>query len=203
MDTLLPRLAVPEAPPGTLTREALFPDARELWLEIGFGGGEHLVAQAIQHSDVGFVGCEPFVEGMAKALTGIEAAALANVRLHLGDAREIMARLATASVERVFILFPDPWPKKRHWKRRLVNADFLDDLAHILAPGARVRFATDVTSYANEALLAFLQDGRFAWTAETAGDWREPPRDHVTTRYEAKRLGDCAPVYFDFRFENG
>ncbi len=192
---LLPRLAVPEGP---LDPAALFRDAREVWLEIGFGGGEHLVEQARRHPDAGFIGCEPFLEGMAKALSVIDAEGLTNIRLHMDDARPLVAALAPASLARVFLLFPDPWPKKRQQKRRLIQPDFLSGLHAACRTGARVRFATDVASYADEALDRFLQHGGYRWTAGAAQDWRTAPSDHVTTRYETKKLGDCAPVWFDF-----
>jgi tRNA (guanine-N7-)-methyltransferase len=189
----LPQPSAPEFQPLSL-----FPSARAVWLEIGFGGGEHLVAQAAANPETGFIGCEPFVEGVAKAIAGIEDNALTNVRLWPDDARLLLEAFAPASVERVFILFPDPWPKRRQQKRRLVQPDFVAGLARILAPGGRLRFATDVASYADEALLAFLGNDAFAWTAARADDWRCPPADHVTTRYEAKKLGDCAPIWYDF-----
>ncbi|WP_396273887.1 tRNA (guanosine(46)-N7)-methyltransferase TrmB [Hyphomonas sp.] len=177
---------------------SLFPSARAVWLEIGFGGGEHLVAQAAANPDTGFIGCEPFVEGVAKAIGGIEDNGLANVRLWPDDARLLLEAFAPACIARVFILFPDPWPKRRQQKRRLVQPDFVAALARILAPGGRLRFATDVASYADEALLAFEGNDAFQWTATRADDWRCPPADHVTTRYESKKLGDCAPVWYDF-----
>lgn len=195
VDELLPQLDVPE---GLSDPGALFPGAKEVWLEIGFGGGEHLAEQARRHPDIGFIGCEPFIEGMAKALTQVEAGGLSNVRLRMDDARPLIEGLAPGSLARVFILFPDPWPKKRQNKRRLIQPDFLDSLHRACRPGATVRFATDVASYADEALLRFLQHGGFRWLAETAEDWRTAPADHVTTRYETKKLGDCAPVWFDF-----
>ena len=198
IDTRLPELAVPAAAPGTLQPASLFGDDRPVWLEIGFGGGEHFVGQATRHPDVGFIGCEPFVEGMAKALTGIEAASLQNVRLVMDDARPVLESLADDSISRVFILFPDPWPKKRQQKRRLIQPEFLDSLHRICRPDAGIRFATDVKSYADEALGRFLQHGGFNWSATRADDWRLPPADHLTTRYESKKLGDCAPVWFDF-----
>ena len=177
---------------------AIFGDARPVWLEIGFGGGEHLAEQARRHPDVGFIGCEPFIEGMAKALTQVEAGGLENVRFLMDDARPLVARLKPGSLARVFILFPDPWPKKRQQKRRLIQPGFLDDLHRACRAGARIRFATDVAGYADEALWQFLRHGGFDWQAEGAGDWRVAPEDHVTTRYETKKLGDCAPVWFDF-----
>lgn len=199
IDTLLPHLSVPEAEPGTLSPALLFdPAPQDIWLEIGFGGGEHLTGQAALNRHVGFIGCEPFIEGMAKALGQIENGGQTNVRLHMDDARPVMTALETGSVARVFILFPDPWPKKRQQKRRLIQQDFLIDLARILKPGGQLRFATDVKSYADEALAYILAHGAFAWQATQADDWRKPPADHLTTRYETKKLGDCAPVWFDF-----
>lgn len=197
IDTRLAAFQVP-APEGAFDPRSLFPQGREVWFEIGFGGGEHLVHQAAAHPDVGFIGCEPFVEGVAKALGGIEDHSLSNVRIWPDDARLLLDAFVPGSLARAFILFPDPWPKRRQQKRRLVQPEFLTSLRRALAPGARVRFATDVASYADEALLTFLKDGGFEWQASRADDWRRPPADHVTTRYESKKLGDCAPVWFDF-----
>ena len=195
VDERLPQLAVPEGLGDPL---ALFPGLDAVWLEIGFGGGEHLAEQARRHPEVGFIGCEPFIEGMAKALTQIEAGGLGNIRLRMDDARPLVDALAPGSLARAFILFPDPWPKKRQQKRRLIQPDFLDSLHRACRTGAGVRFATDVAGYADEALLRFLQHGGYRWQARRAADWRTAPADHVTTRYETKRLGDCAPVWFDF-----
>lgn len=171
---------------------------RETWLELGFGGGEHLAAQAAAHPDVLVLGAEPFVNGVASAVRHIEDLGLANVRIHPGDGRELIAALPDASISRVFVLFPDPWPKARHHKRRLINAETLDGLARVMAPGARLRFATDWADYIGWTLQRFAADPRFTWTAERADDWRRPPTDHVTTRYESKGLGDCRPVFLEF-----
>lgn len=199
VDDLLPKLAVPETEKGALRPVTLFgATVREAWLEIGFGGGEHLAGQAGRHSDAGIVGAEPFIDGVAKLLTAIDEQKLANVKLRRGDARGLVAQFADGSIDRAFILFPDPWPKTRHRKRRLVQPDFVAELARVLKPGAKLRFATDWADYANRALADVLRDGRFKWTAERAGDWRVAPADHVTTRYQEKRLGDCAPVFLDF-----
>lgn len=199
METLLAKLRVPVGAPGALDPASLFEAPREVWLEIGFGGGEHVSGQAAAHPDVGILASEVFIEGMAKCLGQIDDAGLTNVRLWEEDARELMAGLKPGSIDRVFILFPDPWPKTRQQKRRLIQPDFLDDLARLVKPGGKVRFATDVRSYADEALERFLAHPAFTWLAETADDWRCAPDDHLQTRYQMKRLGDIDPVYFQFR----
>ncbi len=198
VDDLLPRIAIPETPPRSLNPAAIFPRMGGVWLEIGFGGGEHLIGQAAGHSDVGFLSAEPFLDGVAKALTGVEEQELTNIRMRRGDARLLVDQLVDFSVDRVFILFPDPWPKTRHRKRRLVQPDFIAQLARVLKPGGRLRFATDWADYAERALGDILADERFTWAVEAADDWRIPPVDHVTTRYQEKGLGDCAPVFLDF-----
>ncbi|MEQ1618338.1 MAG: tRNA (guanosine(46)-N7)-methyltransferase TrmB, partial [Terricaulis sp.] len=172
--------------------------APTLILEIGFGGGEHLVAQAAAHPDARFIGVEPFLNGVASCLRHIEESGVQNVRLHQGDARDVVARLPDASLDLCYILFPDPWPKTRHWKRRLIQREFLDALARVLKPGAEVRFATDWVNYAEWTLALFLKHPAFTWTAARADDWRKPWSGHVPTRYEAKKLGDCAPVWLLF-----
>jgi tRNA (guanine-N7-)-methyltransferase len=195
IETLLPKLAIPEGPLEPLS---LFPGAREAWLEIGFGGGEHLAGQAAVHPQVGIIGVEPFLEGVAKLLSEVEQRSLSNIRIRRGDARDLVAQLAPASIDRSFILFPDPWPKTRHRKRRLIQPEFVAELARVMKPGAPLRFATDWADYADRALADIIRGGLFDWTAERADDWRRPPADHVTTRYQEKKLGDCAPVFLDF-----
>jgi len=195
LDTLLPTIAVPEGP---FDPRALKPDASEVWLEIGFGGGEHLAEQAARRPDVLFLAAEPFLNGVASALRHIDEKALENVRIHPDDARELLTALPDAAVDRIFILFPDPWPKARHHKRRLIQDEVVAELARVLKRGGRLRFATDWKDYAAWALERMLRSGRFDWTAERADDWRLAPTDHVTTRYELKRLGDCAPLFLDF-----
>ncbi len=224
LDTLLPHLAVPSE--GTIDVKALFsppcgagvgvmaaglqdvapapPSQRSpargegLVLEIGFGGGEHLVAQAAAHPERRFIGVEPFLNGVASCLRHIEESGVQNVRLHQGDARDVMARLPDASLELCYILFPDPWPKARHHKRRLIQPAFLDELARVMKLDSEVRFATDWANYAAWTLWHFARDARLVWTAQRAEDWRMPWPGHVATRYEAKNLGDCAPVWLRF-----
>jgi tRNA (guanine-N7-)-methyltransferase len=195
MDTLLPAIRAPLAP---FEPRGLMPGAAEAWLEIGFGGGEHLAAQAARRPDVLFIGAEPFQNGVASALRHIDEAGLTNVRIHDGDARDLLARLPDASLERVFILFPDPWPKARHNKRRLLQADTAAELARVLKVGGRLRFASDWADYVNWSLERLIATPGLSWAGEQAADWRTPPADHVTTRYEEKRLGDCAPAFLDF-----
>jgi len=195
MDELLPKLALPEA---AFDPRALMPAAREVWLEAGFGAGEHLAAQAGAHPDALLLGAEPFVNGIAAALAHIDDAKLANVRLHHGDVRALMERLPDGVLSRLYVLFPDPWPKTRHKKRRLIQPDFIAEAARLLRRGGIIRYATDWADYADWTLERFLASPAFRWTAARADDWRRPWPDHVTTRYEAKRLGDCAPVWLEF-----
>jgi tRNA (guanine-N7-)-methyltransferase len=195
METLLPTLRPPTAP---FDPHDLKADAAEVWLEIGFGGGEHMAAQAARRPDLLILGAEPFQNGVASALRHIDEAALTNVRVLDGDARELMALMPAASLDRIFVLFPDPWPKSRHNKRRIVQAETVAEFARLLTPGGRLRFASDWADYVDWSLLRFLANPAFRWSAERADDWRTPPADHITTRYEEKRLGDCAPVFLDF-----
>ena len=195
MDSLLPSIALSLTP---FDPRDLMPAAEQVWLEIGFGGGEHLAAQAERAPGSLFMGAEPFLNGVASALRHIDERGLKNVRLLNGDARVLMAALPDASLDRIIILFPDPWPKARHHKRRLVQPDFIAEAARLLKTGGRLRFATDWADYADWALQRLQASPKLRWLAEAADDWRRPPADHVTTRYEEKRLGDCAPVFLDF-----
>jgi len=200
METLLPRLAIDLAVPPTASLAALFAQADDVRLEIGFGGGEHLVAEAAAHPRTGFIGCEPFVNGMAKALALIEAQGLANIRLHFGDAADLLAWLPAASLARIDLLYPDPWPKRRHWKRRFVQDASIMTLGRVLRPGGEFRFATDWPDYAEWTLERLLRSPQFAWTAEKADDWREPWAGFTPTRYEAKaKQAGRVPCYLGFR----
>jgi tRNA (guanine-N7-)-methyltransferase len=200
-ETLLPRLALDLAQPAPTPLASLFPrPVTAVRLEIGFGGGEHLIAQATAHPGAGFIGCEPFVNGMGKTLAAIEAAAIANIRLHFGDAAELIAWLPDASLVRVDLLYPDPWPKRRHWKRRFVQDQSVAALARILAPGGELRFATDWPDYAAWTLERLLRSPDFVWTAERADDWRMPWPGFTRTRYEAKAVREGrTPCYLTFR----
>ncbi|HEX5079879.1 MAG TPA: tRNA (guanosine(46)-N7)-methyltransferase TrmB [Geminicoccaceae bacterium] len=178
----------------------MFPDRRPLWLEIGFGGGEHLAAQAAAHPDRGLIGCEPYVSGVARLLALAEAQDLANLRIVVDDARLLLEALPDGCLERIFVLFPDPWPKARHHKRRIVNAASAAQFARLLQPGGELRLATDDMDYARAMLLALLPVPRLAWLARGAADWRTRPPDWPPTRYEEKARNAGRPcVYLRFR----
>ncbi len=222
MERLLPRLRVPVPgrragaagagrdggahDPGEFFAGApVFPERpagpyREVWLEVGFGAGEHLAAQAEAHPDIALIGCEPFVNGVAALLARVEGARLNNVRIYDDDARVLIDRLAAASLSRVFVLFPDPWPKTRHAGRRFIGAATLDALARVMAPGAELRFATDDAVCLRSALAALIRHPAFRWCADGPEDWRRRPADQPPTRYEEKaRAKGSKPVYLVFR----
>ena len=203
-DELLPRLAIALPACGCLDPQALFPPAprakRPIWLEIGFGGGEHLAVQAARHPEVGFIGVEVFDNGVAKLLAHVVRHRLDNIRIFADDARLLLARLPSASLDRVFILFPDPWPKRRHWKRRIVAPATLDRLAALMADGAELRLATDDRGYLAWILQHLTDHPEFAWLARRPADWRERPADWPPTRYEEKaRAEGRAPVFLRAR----
>lgn len=200
LSDVLPKVAIAPGSGAVLRPGTLFaPETSEVWLEIGFGGGEHLAAQAAAHPQTGFIGCEPFVNGVVSLLAQVQARNLANVRIWSGDARALIAQLAEGSIGRAFVLFPDPWPKARHHKRRLIAAPFLDALARVLAPGAELRVATDDTDYLVWILERLTAHAAFAWRVGHAADWRARPRDWPATRYEAKALAaGRRPTYLSF-----
>lgn len=199
LEDLLPDLKIaldPAQAPGGLDPASLFSfSPSDVWLEIGFGGGEHLAAQARANPSVGFIGAEPFINGMASLLKDIAVNGAANIRVLMDDARPLLAALAPATIGRAFILFPDPWPKRRHWKRRIVARPVLDHLARVLKPGAELRLATDDPSYGQWMLLALLAHPAFEWAARGPDDWRVRPADQPKTRYEAKALGAGPPLF--------
>jgi tRNA (guanine-N7-)-methyltransferase len=166
---------------------------------VGFGGGEHLAAQAKAHPEIGFIGCEVFENGVVKLLGEVERAGLGNIRLFIDDARRLLAALAEASLERVFILFPDPWPKLRHHKRRLVSATTLDALAAVMCDGAELRLATDDADYLRAMLACAGEHAGFEWCARRPADWRSRTADWPPTRYEQKALAaGRKPVFLRF-----
>ena len=198
MDTLLPELALRLQP--TRSAAAYFDNPSEVWLEIGFGAGEHLLWQATAHPNTGIIGVEPYVAGIAKLLSKLHSLSPArgegamhppnkpNIRLYTEDARDVIAALPDASLSRVFLLFPDPWPKMRHHKRRFVQMEMLDQLARIMREGAEFRFATDDVGYLVWALERLSSHPEFTWLARSPDDWRGRPADWPETRYEAKAI---------------
>ncbi len=228
LETQLPPLSL-ELEKGRDPRRYFAAPVNEVWLEVGFGAGEHLLWQAQNNPAVGLIGAEPFVNGVAKLLTKIDslspvggegqgegaAAPLypdrpphpnplpprgrgSNVRIHMGDARDIVEALPDASLARFFILFPDPWPKTRHHKRRFLQTEMLAQLARVLKPGAELRFASDDKTYVAYALERLMAHPAFAWTAQSAADWQARPADWPPTRYEIKAIRGV-PVFLRFR----
>lgn len=201
MDTLLPRISVnvSENESEQLETSDVFGcDKREVWLEIGFGKGEHLAWQAQANPDVGLIGCEPYLNGVVGLLTHIEENEIDNIRVYGDDARHVIWSLPDASVDRIFLIHPDPWPKKRHARRRFVNPDNLNDLARILKDGGEFRVGTDHPIYREWTALQMSQRDDFEWLAESPEDWLKRPDDWPETRYEVKALEGKA-TYFRFK----
>ena len=199
-DTLLPKLALDLSdPPPPDLRNLFKSEVDSVRLEIGFGGAEHLISEAKAHQRIGFLGTDAFVNSIAKALVAINDSALANIRLYFGDASELIDWLPREGLSRVDLLYPDPWPKRRHWKRRFIQDQSLMRLARILKHGGELRFATDIGDYAAYALARILRSKDFNWTAERADDWRKPWAGFYGTRYEAKAKREGRkPAYFIF-----
>ncbi|EFL89217.1 tRNA (guanosine(46)-N7)-methyltransferase TrmB [Ahrensia sp. R2A130] len=198
MDDMLPKLALDLNEPAPANLADLFPDKNDAGptafkMEIGFGGGEHLAGQAKGEPDTGFIGIEPFINGMAKMLGKITDDDLTNVRLHDDDAVQVLDWLPEASLDRVDLLYPDPWPKVRHWKRRFVGQANLERIHRVLKPGGYFRFASDIDTYINWTLQHVNRHGKFQWQAETAADWNEPWEGWTRTRYEAKAIREGRP----------
>jgi tRNA (guanine-N7-)-methyltransferase len=194
---LLPALSVPDG--GPLDSIRLFGDARPLQVEIGFGAGEHLAGQAAAAPEAGFIGCEPFLNGVVGALGHIRDRGLANVRLHMGDALEVLERLPDDSLERVYLLHPDPWPKARHAKRRMVNDGPLDVIAAKLKAGGEFRLGTDDPTYCRWSMMVMTGRRDFAWQARSAADFLTRPDDWPETRYERKARRHGHEVWY-FRY---
>ncbi|MFT4791983.1 MAG: tRNA (guanine-N7-)-methyltransferase [Paracoccaceae bacterium] len=178
----------------------LFGDDRAVWLEIGFGGGEHMLGVAEASPEVRIIGCEPFTNGVAMLLSSMARRGIENVRVHPSDARHLMDVLPDASIARAYLLYPDPWPKTRHHKRRFMSEDNLTALAKVLKPGAELRVATDIGDYVRHSLAAVFDHPDFEWTAERPADWQQPWDGWVRTRYETKAIREHrTPTYLRFR----
>ena len=197
---LLPRLKLDLSQPAPADLSTLFAaPVSSVRLEIGFGGGEHLHHEAGRFPAAGFIGVEPFVNGMAKFLSRLDVAPRANIRLYDDDATRLLDWLPDASLDGIDLFYPDPWPKKRHWKRRFVSPVNLARFARVLKPGAAFRFASDIDTYVNWTLLACRAHGGFAWQARSADDWCVPYEGWPGTRYEAKALREGrTPAYLTF-----
>ena len=200
MDSVLPKFSISLETNGALDPAGLFNFVpRAVWLEIGFGGGEHLANMALVHKDTGFIGCEPFINGIAKLLEQMADGTHENIRIFNDDARLLMQELPDASIEKVFILYPDPWPKIRHHKRRIISAALLNELARIITPGGGVQIASDHGDYLVWIFQHFMANPSFVWQAETKADWETPPEHWVKTRYEQKNLAEASrPTYLYF-----
>jgi tRNA (guanine-N7-)-methyltransferase len=199
-DTLLPKLALDPGKPAPTDLRTLLTGADDVRLESGFGGGEHLIAEATRHPRTGFIGVEPFVNGMAKALAAIDERKLTNIRLYHGDTTDLLDWLPEASLARFDLLYPDPWPKRRHWKRRFVQDNTIAAIARIVRPGGTFRFASDIPDYVAWTLMRLRRSPHFSWTAERADDWRLPWPGFSGTRYEAKAKREGrTPCYLIFK----
>jgi tRNA (guanine-N7-)-methyltransferase len=185
-ETLLPKLLL--KPEQGREPKSYFDGVTDVWLEVGYGGGEHLLWQAQNNPSVGMIGAEPYISGTAKLLSKLDQQPVSNIRLYEDDARDIVAALPDASIGRFFLLFPDPWPKTRHHKRRFLQMDLLDQLARVLKPGAELRFASDDAGYLAYALERLMAHPGFVWTARGPSDWKTRPEGWPPTRYEAKEL---------------
>ena len=199
METLLPRIAMPDPATGPIDIKGIFPKAEEVWLEVGFGGGEHLAWQSQQNPDIGMIGAEPFINGVAKLVAQIDEQKLENIRIHFGDVRPLMEALPDKSLARIFVLHPDPWPKARHHKRRMISPWFFAEAARLLQPGGILRVASDIPDYIRWTLMHAQRARGFEWLAQCADDWKRRPDDWPQTRYEAKALREGrTPAYLSF-----
>lgn len=197
-DATLPALEIRLS--GRLDPQALFPGADKVIIEIGYGGGEHLALEAKRHPDVGYIGCEVFTGGIGKMVQTIAAEQLDNIRLFTDDALKLLVELPDAAVDEIYLLYPDPWPKTRHHKRRFVSPTTLSELARVLRPGGRFHFASDIEDYANWTLAHIVRAPEFSFAPEQPGSWHEPYPGWEPTRYEqkARREGRLTSFYFTF-----
>ena len=201
VERLLPHLKIDALPTGSvLDPQALFSEPMaEIWLEVGFGGGEHLAAQAENHPNVGILGAEVFLNGVASLVRHIEQKSLSNVRIYNDDVRFLLPALPDQSLSRVFVMFPDPWPKARHAKRRFIGPENLSSLARLMRAGAELRVASDHPVYIHWALEQLTAHPAFAWDVKGSQDWLNPPLDHAPTRYQLKAQKEGRKAHF-FRF---
>ncbi len=197
VQNLLPDLRITPRGGAATAFNSLFPSSIQgVWLEVGFGAGEHIAWQAEVNPDIGIIGCEPFINGIAKLLTRIEEKNLKNIRIYDNDARHILDWLPDQSLDRIFVLFPDPWPKKRHHKRRFISSETLDLLARAMKNGAEFRFASDSGDYIRATLFAVRNHKDFEWRDSRPSDWREHKHDWPGTRYEQKAIDEGRRPYF-------
>lgn len=200
LENLLPLLKITPLDPNPHFETTMSDLPKEVWLEIGFGGGEHLAEMAKANPKIGFIGCEPFINGVAKLLTEIDTYNLNNIRIYNDDARPLLEAMSNQSIDRAFVLFPDPWPKKRHHKRRFINKENLNRLARVLKDGAELRIASDHFGFVSWALEQLIGHTAFTWDARSFRDWRNPPLDWIKTRYEEKALArQEQPAYLLFK----
>ena len=199
MKSVLPKLAMPDPAEERIDLARIFPETKEVWLEVGFGGGEHLAWQAKHNSTVGMIGAEPFINGVAKLVTQIDEQKLGNIRIHFGDARPLMEALPDQALTRLFVLHPDPWPKTRHHKRRMISPWFFAEAARLIKPGGILRVASDIPDYIRWTLMHFQNTPGFEWLAQSAEDWKIRPDDWPQTRYESKAYREGrVPTYLTF-----
>ena len=202
MQTFLPKLQITIDGQENILPANLFQERyQDIWLEIGFGGGEHLINLLKTHPEIGMIGCEPFISGIAKMVKAVKVENLTEqVRLYDGDALLLLDKLQSNSISRVYLLYPDPWPKKRHWKRRFISQKNLSSLARVMKSGAELRFASDIESYVNWTLELVSRHSAFQWTAESTTDWKQPWENWQSTRYENKAIREGrVPTYLIFQ----
>lgn len=199
METLLPRLSVPVEQDTPIDLTQLFPGKQEFWLEVGFGGGEHLAWQAAQNPEIGMIGAEPFINGVAKLLSQIEDENLKNIHIHHGDVRPLLETLPDQCLNKLFVLHPDPWPKSRHHKRRMISPWFFKQAARLVKPSGILRVASDIPGYISWTLMHAQNQPWFSWKGEKMSDWTKARPDWPQTRYEAKAIREGrTPTYLEF-----
>ena len=199
MDELLPQFRVDTGAEISDLPAIFSSPVSDVWMEIGFGAGEHLVGQAAKNKEIGFLGCDPYINGVASLLSQVNKEHLSNIKVFDDDVRLLTPKLPAASLGRIFLLYSDPWPKKRHHRRRITSELNINEFARLLRPGGELRFATDAFEFATWTLERMLRDRRFVWLARRSCDWQLPPADWVETRYEQKACArGVGSVYLSF-----